>query len=306
MPKNLWTQEEIEILTDGYKNGLSKKEIAKSLQGRSEKSITTKAIHLGLTKEYINLHSALYKAIYQDYDWLYERYMVKFMSPEEIAKEASTKPRTIRKWTERYGMYQIKAKREIPINDLQRELIMFSRLGDGHIDKRKTQPVFIVSHAENQKDYLYWKYEILKNLCNQPPTRMETRKEMIRGKQCVCKPTYRITTKVLNDLIPIRELSKSQIIEQLNEFGLAIHFLDDASYSYGFWELCYASFTDKEKELYRKVLKDKFGIDAHLRKDDRYIGFSKMDSEKINDIILRNIPNDLDVIQYKILKKKAG
>lgn len=304
MPNNLWTQEEIKILTDGYKNGLPKKEIVKSLQGRTEGSIKTKAIQLGLTKVYINPHSVSYKAIYQDYDWLYERYIVKFMSPEEIAREANTKPRTIRKWTERYGMYQIKAKREIPINDLQRELIMFSRLGDGHIDKRETQPVFIVSHAENQKDYLYWKYEILKNLCNQPPTRTESKEYGVKG--YMCQPSYRITTKVLNDLIPIRELSKCQIIEQLNEFGLSIHFLDDASYSDKFWTLCYAGFTNEEKELYCKVLKDKFDIKPHLHKDDRYIGFSKIDSEKINDIILRNIPNDLDVIQYKILKKKAG
>ena len=64
MPKNLWTQEEIEILTDGYKNGLSKKEIAKSLQGRTEGSIKTKAVQLGLTKVYINPHSVSYKAIY--------------------------------------------------------------------------------------------------------------------------------------------------------------------------------------------------------------------------------------------------
>ena len=42
-----------------------------------------------------------------------------------------------------------------------------------------------------------------------------------------------------------------------------------------------------------------------MRKDDRYIGFGIEDSKKIDAIILRNIPNDLDVVQYKIVDKKG-
>lgn len=82
---------------------------------------------------------------------------------------------------------------------------------------------------------------------------------------------------------------------------------DDVSFNHsGSWELCYAAFTEEEKELYRKILKDRFGIEARFRKDNRYIGFSKADSKKISDIILRNIPNDLDIIKYKILEKDVA
>lgn len=97
-------------------------------------------------------------------------------------------------------------------------------------------------------------------------------------------------------------MSKSEIISNLDEFGLSIHLLDDGSFSYGYWSLCYAAFSPEEKELYCKTLKEKFDITPHLHKDVRYIGFSKIDSQKINEIILRNIPNDLDIIKYKILK----
>jgi hypothetical protein len=97
-------------------------------------------------------------------------------------------------------------------------------------------------------------------------------------------------------------MSKAEIIVALNEFGLAIHLLDDGSHSDGYWNLCYAAFSQDETDLYCKILQERFNITPHLQKDKRYVGFNKVDSQKINEIILRNIPNDLDIIRYKILK----
>ena len=96
-------------------------------------------------------------------------------------------------------------------------------------------------------------------------------------------------------------MSKYDIIKELNEFGLAIHMLDDASHSDGYWCLCYAAFTTEEKQLYREILQSRFGITPSIHKDERYLGFNKENSKKIDEIILRNIPNDLDIVQYKIL-----
>lgn len=305
IPKEEWTQEEIDILIEGYKNG-EPHEIIAERTGHSKGSISCKAAKLGLPDLYISKYSVKFKAVYQDYDWLKERYIDKLMSASEIAEECGASTRVIEKWCEKHRLNQTQSKREIKINDKQRELIMFSLLGDGHIDKRETQPVFIVSHAENQKDYLHWKYSVLENLCNTSPTRYESNYTTFGDKTYLAQPYYRLCTRILNDLIPIRTMSKSEIINELTEFGLAIHMLDDASCNNGYWALCYAGFTDKEKELYRKVLKDKFDIEARLHKDDRYIGFGKDDSQKISNIILRQIPNDLDIIQYKILKGKIA
>jgi hypothetical protein len=99
-------------------------------------------------------------------------------------------------------------------------------------------------------------------------------------------------------------MSKSEIISGLNEFELAIFFLDDGYNSKSnFWDICIASFSKEEKELFVEYLKNEFGINCRPRKDIRYIGFGREDSDKINQIILKNIPNDLDVVQYKILEK---
>lgn len=46
-----------------------------------------------------------------------------------------------------------------------------------------------------------------------------------------------------------------------------------------------------------------FGVQGHQNKDLRYVYFNAESSRKIDDIILRNIPNNLDIIKYKILDK---
>ena len=299
----IWTDAELNTLRECYSKYMSLKEIAVILN-RTEHAISVKAQRLGLCDEYIRKNNSHFKDIYQDYDWLKERYINKLMTPEEIAIEANTTPRTIRKWCERHKLYQNEAKRAIHLTDLQYDLIMFSLLGDGHIDKRETQPIFIISHAENQKDYLFWKYNILKNICNSEPSFIKESITQFGDRLYECQSNYRISTRIIDELIPIRSMSKSDIINHLTEFGLAIHFLDDASCDNdSLWTLCYAAFTEEEKGLYRKILKERFGIEARLRKDNRYIGFSKPDSKKISEIILRNIPNNLDIIKYKILEK---
>ena len=52
-----------------------------------------------------------------------------------------------------------------------------------------------------------------------------------------------------------------------------------------------------------QILKNKFNITAIQQKDNRYFRFHTDDSVKITRMILNNIPNDLDIVQSKILKK---
>lgn len=306
IPQAKWNEDDIQILTDGYANGESIENLSQKLH-RTHSSITAKASELKLSETYLRKNSCKYKAVYQDYDWCYERYITNGMSMEEMAVEAGCKLRTIQKWcSEKHKLNCRTKKDELKLNKLQKQLVMFSLLGDGHIDRREHQPLFIVSHAINQKDYLFWKYEILQSICNKPPSHIDSKYHSFGGDTLYkCQEQYRICTCIVNDLIPIREMGKANIISQLNEFGLAIHFLDDVYRSKdGTWELCYAAFSDKEKELYRKILKERFNIEPRIRKDTRYIGFGKKDSSIIDEIILRNVPNDLDIIKYKILDKR--
>ena len=303
--RRTWSNEEVKIICDKYLSGEEEKNIALEYNC-SIGSIDHVLKRGGINKEIRYTNDSRFKAAYQDYDWCYERYIIKGLSMQEMAKEACCELRTIQKWcNEKHKLNNRTRKKEIHLSQKQKELIMFSLLGDGHIDKRETQPLFIVSHAINQKDYLFWKYDMLKNLCNKPPVFHDKNIYSFgTNKEYLCNEYYRFETRIIDDLIPIRDMNKSEIISKLNGFGLSIHLLDDGSCSNNFWQLCYASFTSEERELYCNILKDKFNIEPHLHKDERYIGFSKKDSMIINDIILKNIPNHLDIIQYKILGKR--
>lgn len=247
-------------------------------------------------------NNSSYKAIYQDYNWCYQKYIIEGLNHEEMAMEAETTKRTIEKWCcEKHRLTQKYRQKNKQLNNTQRSLIIGSLMGDGHINKRETQALFIVCHAVNQKDYLFWKYEILKDLCNIPPVYYETSERIFDDKTYNCQPFYRLSTRIHDCLIPIREMSIYQLLDNFDELAFCIAMLDDGSRG-NLWSYCVAPYTEKEKQYIIKTFKYKFNVNGYIREsDNRYLIFNAIDSKKIDDIILRNIPNNLDIIQYKII-----
>lgn len=237
--------------------------------------------------------------LYKDKDWLYHEVIELNKKAPQIASENGWTPRVVEKWM---GILQINNRtyqQMKKLSDKQKEFIVFSLLGDGCI---ATNNVFIVSHSIKQKDYLFWKHSILKDVCNQEPTYYDAKKKIMNGKEVSVAASYRFNTKKISELKEIRELPVSEIINSLNDFGLSIWMLDDGYRGPG-WELCLASYTDEEKKLILKKFAERGLASAHLSNyDPRYLRFNADDSRKIDQIILKEIPNDLDVVKYKILE----
>ena len=61
------------------------------------------------------------------------------------------------------------------LTDEQQFLIVGTLLGDGCIEKRWRNPRLRIDHAVAQKDYVFWKYGILKGLTNQAPHELHDR-----------------------------------------------------------------------------------------------------------------------------------
>lgn len=300
MGKRTWTEEEERRLEDMYKDGLSLKEIAKRLN-KSYGSITDKTVRMKLGDKYTRKNNPKFKAPYQDYDWCYDKIINKNMTCSEIAKEYGYSIRVIEKWAREIHKLSNRTYRYLKHpNAKQMELMMFGTIGDGHIDKRPEQPVYIESHAEDEKDYLFWKYKIISDLCLSEPKYHPPYVKYFNGKPYDCKSSYRMETRIIMDLDKIRKMSKFDIIKKLNEFGLSLHLLDDGSRS-DLWQICLAEWTIDEKELYIDICKNRFGLNCYPNKDNRYVYFDADSSRKIDKIILYNIPNNLDIIYKKIL-----
>ena len=138
------------------------------------------------------------------------------------------------------------------------------------------------------------------------PTKYDGKKQYkIMDSVCDCQDFYRFNTRTYCALKPFREMSKIDLINQLNEYSFSIWMLDDGHCEEkGYWELCAPLASDYERSLLVSILFNKFGIAAIEQKDKRYFRFHTEDSFKITKIILNNIPNYLDIIQDKILNKK--
>lgn len=306
MGGNEWTEEEIKLLEESYSKLMPIDDISKLIPQRSKSSIYCKAKNLRLTKQFIRKNSADYKADYQSYDWCYERYIVKGMTMKEMAEEAGCKLRTIQKWCgDIHGLNGHTFRKYKKLNNTQRELILFGRLGDGHIDNREHQACYIESHAEDQKDYLFWKYNILKDICNIPPTYYPSKIKMFNDKEYVAQPSYRMTTRLVDELIELREIPRIDIINMINEFGISLHALDDGC-RMEYWSICLAGWTEDEVDTYIQLCLDRFGLKCKRATSNGYVyvQFDKNSSIKLDKIILNNIPNDLDIIKKKIIYNK--
>lgn len=252
-------------------------------------------------------NNANYKSIHQEYNWCYQKYIIEGLNHEEMAKEAKTTKRTIEKWCcEKHRLTSDYRKETKTLNQLQKDLIIGSLLGDGHIDKRETQPIFIVSHAINQKEYLYWKYEILKDLCNQKPQYYKGYRKDFKGKEYDCSPHYRLSSRIQNCLLEFRNKTKREIIDLLNEFSLSIYALDDWCRSPSNWNLCLAGICLEDRFYFLDILKNKFGLNAKISKDNRYAVMDAVSSRKLDNIILANINNNIDIVKNKILENKIN
>lgn len=295
-----WTLEEINLLEDCYKKQLPMNEIC-SLLNRTTGSIGDKALQLGFTRKYMKKNSKSYSAIYQDYNWCYDCFINKGMSFNDMAVEANTTPRTIQKWcSEKHGMNHDNYRHLKKLSNIQRDIIIVGTLGDGHIDKRIDQPMYIESHAEDEKDYLFWKYEYLKDLCSKPPSYYKSKyKSFSDDKSYKCKPYYRINTRIIDDLIEIKYMSNVDKIKGLSDIQISLLFLDDGSRS-NLWDLCVAEWSDEDVSCLIDLLWNTYKIRARRKKDKRYLSLDATSSKKLDKLILKNIPNDLDIIKKKI------
>lgn len=272
---------------------------------RSRGAISTKAQKMGLAQQHLKPNDAYADAKpYQEYDWCYQRYVIQRKTHKEMADEAGVKVRTIQKWcSDIHRLNEFTLKDMLRLTPEQRQIIIWGTLGDGHIDRREDVPLYIESHAENQKDYLFWKYDKLKNLCNKPPRYIEPCVKMFKGKSYMIQGAYRFQTKIITELKQIRNMTKIEKIDTIDNLGLCLLILDDGYRDKSAWELCVASFTNDEKQYLQKKCMEVLGLQSKIMTDDRYIRFPSEDSKLIDKMMFELFGKEMDIIQYKILQK---
>jgi len=154
------------------------------------------------------------------------------------------------------------------LTQLQKSFIIGTLLGDGYIRQAKGRKnAFLeVNHSITQKEYVEWKYSILKNLTRNGP---KSRKG--NGKRVA----YRFFTKQHPEFTKIMELfykDKKKCIPdlELDPMMLAVWFMDDGSRCSE--DNVYLNTQQFSKDDQYKLLKilEKMGLEATLNRDKEY------------------------------------
>jgi recombination protein RecA len=215
------------------------------------------------------------------------------------------------------------------LNDLQKDLIFGSVLGDGNLGTEsggRTWRYRAIQKAEHE-EYLFHKYEILKPLCGSPP-RYSLTVDARTGNasdrwsfDTLTQPclkfygdmfyTYDTTTKRWVKDVPLK------LEKHLTPRALAYFYMDDGALKWlnnsNAMRICTESFSEVGVDRIRKVLKESYSIDSSKtveRRNDKaksLIGYRIAIPEKSSSAFRELIkPYLVDCMKYKVSDGNRG
>jgi hypothetical protein len=205
----------------------------------------------------------------------------------------------------------IPVKNSLVITSEQRAFLVGSLLGDGtmRIGEHAKNANFKVEQGLEQKELVFWKYEILKSLVFTEP-KISYRYDPVKGKYPKSWWFRTIRHPLLTEIYDLfytrdgyrtgRKIVPKTIAHELTPAGLAVWVMDDGSYSQGKIDISTYSFTLSEIKLLCSVLETKFRVTSNFYKD-RDKGYrmycNTAETKKLIKIIS---PYFIDSMKYKI------
>lgn len=178
----------------------------------------------------------------------------------------------------------------IHLTDVQEQVILSGILGDGNIKRNGSNYYYRESHSKKQIEYCHFKYEILKEHTSKSGFRQVDNRDGQWGFQ---------TINAVN-LKDYKELSKCEVIDRLNQFGLLLYILDDGWLSKYTYNLSTGMLNEDEVVHLMNKFDKEFNIHCKLigykRSDISFAGYT--------EILVRSfkkyIPNDIDIFRNKV------
>ena len=154
------------------------------------------------------------------------------------------------------------------LTQLQKSLIIGSILGDGYIRivPGRKDAFLEINHSIKAKEYVDWKYSVLKNICRSGPKKRDTNEGRV---------AYRFFTKQNHEITNLLNLfykDGKKIVPsslKLDPVVLAVWFMDDGSKSKSNVYLNSQQFSLAcQNRLLQKLRQ--FGLKARLNRDKKY------------------------------------
>lgn len=163
------------------------------------------------------------------------------------------------------------AKKKLTLTNRQRSLVIGTILGDGYLAKPYnwgTNYRLQITHSDKQKDYVFWKYNELKNWVISPPKfYFKTNSWRFRT------ISHRIFTELAGEFYPKgKKIIPERILDEITDpFLLAVWYMDDGNSrkdarSYG---ISTHSFSRKEHIFLKQLLEKNFGLEVAFHQDGK-------------------------------------
>ena len=194
----------------------------------------------------------------------------------------------------------------IKLSDEQREILVGTLLGDGHLETQNKGRTFRlkVEHSINQKDYTDWLYEKFKNLTLTKP---QVKEQKINGKlyqkywfSSVSSSSLRFYAQQFYQ--NGKKVVPKFIAKLVTPLSLAVWFMDDGSLKSKFHRARIINtqcFSDQDLKRLQDMLEKKFAISTTLRnqKEGKQIYIPSTDIGKFVSIVKPYIHQKME---YKI------
>jgi len=183
----------------------------------------------------------------------------------------------------------------------QREIIIGTILGDGYLQKTgKRNARLKLEHSERQRDYIWWKYEQLKNLMQDKPKRIERYNPIWQRTYTY----YRCQTHSMPLLGRYKrwfydEQGRKRIPENIAQLlksplSLAVWFMDDGHYYKrdGSAHIYLPRYSDEELQRLVAALEQNFGLHPRVvwKKGYPCLYFPREETERLMALIKPWVP----------------
>jgi hypothetical protein len=197
----------------------------------------------------------------------------------------------------------IEYKKTLILNEMQREILIGTLLGNATISKQKTKSYNIkFEQGLIHKEYLKHLYSLFKNWVGTEPKRRYIKKnKKFKERQFIWFRTYRHSSFIFYYNIfyggKIKKVPRN-IYKLFTLRSLAYWFMDDGSKAKNSYSLNTQAFKFTDQKKLIKLLNN-FKLDARIYKDRNYYYISIRNVNKFNELIS---PYILDCMKYKLHK----
>lgn len=243
---------------------------------------------------------------------LIDLYEVQKLSSYKISEIFDVDRSAIDYWLKKFGIKtRLKQKQEfldnIKLTDIQKEFLIGSLLGDGHIAKNRRFAKYCTSHSYKQKEYIDWIAYIFGELGRTSKLYETTNKSNNKTYSF-----YNFWTKASLELLNLRNYFYQYGIKVVPEnlidifkspLSLAVWVMEDGSLDKISKRLniCTDCFSYDEHLILQKILFNNFNLKAKIVKYENKhfrLHFTVLETRKLSDIIC---PYVIESMKYKIV-----